>query len=328
MQTVKKSKILIITNKDDIHADAVIARAKERQFDNETIRINTEDFNRNCLVSFKNFEFNVAIEDSNRSFCSEEVKTVWYRRPSSIIVSQSGDEGVDLFIKQQTEATMRGLFFVTHHTAKWVNPLPALHFARHKIPQLKIAQQVGFMVPDTLVTNSIEEVKSFFAKHEVVCNKSLDEPCFSLEGKLHTYLTRKYSSFSEIEDAADSIALCPTLFQEYIEKDKDIRVVVMGDKVTAVAIESQENSLSHTDFRGCSPHLLKHTLHLLPERIETLVRGFVKYYGLAFSSMDLVLDRNGNYYFIENNCNGQWLWLDYAAGTNLVDDMVTMLYES
>ena len=58
-----------------------------------------------------------------------------------------------------------------------------------------------------------------------------------------------------------------------------------------------------------------------------LARKFVRSSGLLYSAMDLVLDKNGRYYFIENNCNGQWLWLDGLAGTDLVGDMIGLLYE-
>ena len=320
-------KTLIITNKDDAHADAVIARANGLGYGEKTIRLNTEDFNSNCKVVFDGNDYKVFLKDSLRSFFAHELAAVWYRRPKPIDVSNVEDEGVATFIQQQAESAMRGLFFLTHETARWVNPLPALHFARQKLPQLKIARQIGFSVPATLVSNDPDEVKKFFALNKIVCNKSLDEPNYMMQGRMHTYLTQKFSSFDEIASEVDSVRVCPTMFQEYIEKEKDVRVVIIGDQVTAVEIDSQAEKLSEIDFRGISPHLLKHSKHNLPADVSELVKKFVRYYGLLFSAMDLVLDKKGTYYFIENNCNGQWLWLDNLAGTNLVDDMIHLLYE-
>ena len=148
-------------------------------------------------------------------------------------------------------------------------------------------KQIGFSVPATLVSNDPDEVKKFFALNKIVCNKSLDEPNYMMQGRMHTYLTQKFSSFDEIASEVDSVRVCPTMFQEYIEKEKDVRVVIIGDQVTAVEIDSQAEKLSEIDFRGISPHLLKHSKHNLPADVSELVKKFVRYYGLLFSAMDL-----------------------------------------
>lgn len=325
----KCGKVLVITNKDDAHADAVISRAAQLGYEENTIRLNTEDFLHNCAVCFDDMDYHVTIRDSKREFWSSELLSVWYRRPKAITVTDTEDTGVQTFIEKQANAAMRGLFFLSHETAKWVNPLPALHQARLKLPQLKLASQVGFNVPATLVTNEPDRVKAFFEKnpYACVCNKSLDEPNFVIGNQIHTYLTKRFSSYEEILPDVDSVCICPTMFQAYIDKALDIRVVIMGDRITAVEIESQSKSLSEVDFRGVSPHLLSHRVHKLPDEIILSIREFMAKSRLTFSSMDLVMDREGKYFFIENNCNGQWLWLDGLANTTLVDDMVHLLYE-
>lgn len=322
-----KNKVLVITNEqDDAHADALIQRCNDIGLEDKIIRLNTENFINNCQVKFDGDSCHVTIKDSQREFFSNEILSVWYRRPQPITVSNQKDSGVVKFIQEQATATMRGLFFLTHETAKWVNPIPALNAARHKIPQLSLAKQVGFSVPKTIVTNNKDDLKNFFSPNEIICNKSLDSPNYTIDGKMYPYLTKKFDNIEEIENELNSLEICPTMFQEYIDKDVDIRVVIMGEKITAVAIESQNNQLSQVDFRGTSPHLLKHTIHKLPHEIEKSVSDFVKKSNLLFSSMDLVLDKNGKYYFIENNCNGQWLWLDSLAGSNLIDDMIDLLF--
>lgn len=323
----KCRKVLVITNKDDAHADAVISRASQLGYGEKTVRLNTEDFLHNCTICFENMDYHVVIHDSKREFWSSELVSVWYRRPKPITVADTSDIGVQVFIKEQADAAMRGLFFLSHETAKWVNPLPVLHHTRLKLPQLRLASQVGFNVPATIVTNEPAQVRAFFEKYPCVCNKSLDEPNFVINNQIHTYLTKRFTSYEEILPNVDSVRICPTMFQSYIDKAMDIRVVIMGERITAVEIESQLEPLSEVDFRGISPHLLSHKVHELPDEIVRLIRKFMKKSGLIFSSMDLVVDKEGKYFFIENNCNGQWLWLDGLANTTLVDDMVHLLYE-
>lgn len=325
---MKKDKVLIITNKkDDAHADALISKCNKCGMGDRIIRFNTEEFHFNSDIMFDINNFNISIKDSKRKFKSDEIMSVWYRRPQKLLINGYSDKGVKNFIEQQTEAVMRGLYFILHDSAFWINPLPALHKARHKLPQLVLAKDIGFRVPKTIVTNNPKEAEAFMKRVGKVCNKSLDEPNYWINNKMYAYFTRKVESINEIAENKESISSCPTFFQEYIEKKSDIRVVIIGNDVIAVEISSQDNCYSQVDFRGASPHLLKHKKHKLPIEIEKMALEFVKKSGLVFSSMDLVIDNKGEYIFIENNCNGQWLWLDQLAGTDILDTMIKYLFQ-
>ena len=48
----------------------------------------------------------------------------------------------------------------------------------------------------------------------------------------------------------------------------------------------------------------------------------MKMQNLYFSSIDLILSADNEYYFIENNCNGQWLWLENVTGKNMSDEFI------
>lgn len=324
---MKKDKVLIITNeKDDAHADFFIQKCNELGLGDKVVRLNTEKFSENCTIKFDIENYKILIKDSERTLNTDEILSVWYRRPMPIMVDKYSDEGVKKFIQNQSIATLRGLYFLLHGSAKWVNPLPAMHAARHKLPQLVLAKSIGFKVPETLVTNNPHDAVLFFKRFGVLCNKSLDEPNYTIDGNIYPYLTRKIVDVHQIIDNDSSIRICPTLFQEYIEKKADIRVVVVEEHVTAVEIESQSNKYSKIDFRGVSPHLLQHKKHKLPDSIEKMILSFTQKSGLRFSAMDLVIDKRGEYYFIENNCNGQWLWLDQLAKTDILNQMISCLF--
>jgi hypothetical protein len=53
----------------------------------------------------------------------------------------------------------------------------------------------------------------------------------------------------------------------------------------------------------------------------------MSYQNLFFSSIDLVCDKNGSYYFIENNYNSQWLWLENITGIKMSDCFVNIINE-
>jgi glutathione synthase/RimK-type ligase-like ATP-grasp enzyme len=139
-------------------------------------------------------------------------------------------------------------------------------------------------------------------------------------------LTKTIDDKAEIIHHRESIARCPVLVQEYIGKKFDIRVVVIGEENFAFEIHSQENLLSKHDFRGVAPNFLKHSVHILPEEINQLIQSFVQKQGLIFSAIDFVLSTNDEYYFLENNPNGQWLWLQLLTDVNLTERMINLLF--
>jgi glutathione synthase/RimK-type ligase-like ATP-grasp enzyme len=191
--------------------------------------------------------------------------------------------------------------------------------------QMQAARREGFDVPRTLVTNSAEEAASFCKEVGYICTKSLKNPYIISEGRMHPWFTRMVS-LDELESNAASIARCPILLQEYVDKVFDLRIIVMGDEVIPFRIDSQENTLSQTDVRGASPHLIRHGPYQLPASVDRAVRSFVRRQGLAFSAIDVAVGRDGRYYFLENNPNGQWLWLELLTGARLSDALIRLLF--
>lgn len=308
-----RNKWLIISSKEDEHANYIISKCNDLGLGERIIRLNTEDFIDNISYTANNRGIDVEIKDSGKKFTCDEIQTVWYRRPEKVKPEYS-DDGVNKFITNQVQVFLHGLYYILHKEAFWVNDLAANLFAKNKIYQLYLAQKEGFDIPKFIISNRRDDVMDFFANSGTVCNKSLDLPSYLLNGIRHPYMTRIVENTEEIVNNFEMIEACPTFFEGYIKKEYDIRVVIMGDKLFPFAIYSQDNELSQVDVRGVDPARLKHELIELPEDIEIRVKSFVKRQNMFFSSMDLIKSTDGKYYFIENNCNGQWLWLEYLTG--------------
>ncbi len=218
---------------------------------------------------------------------------------------------------------LRGLYFCTHDSALWVNPLPCLHRSRIKLQQLQLAKKIGMSVPKTLATNNYEKAVEFL-KMNNACTKSLDEASFQVDGYLFPFYTRLVSG-DEIIENRERIEICHTLFQEFIDKKYDLRVTVIGNEVFPLAIHSQESELSQVDFRGLCPARMNQELVEIPNKLKEQIITFVKQQGLVYSAMDFAVTAQNEYFFLENNCNGQWQWVDNVAEGKLSDAMVTLL---
>lgn len=320
---MSRDKILIITSKEDSHADLVIDKLNNMGRGEQVIRLNTEDFWLNTETFADGETFNIYIKDSQRSFNSEEILSVWFRRPKDIEVSHV-DEGTAAFIQSQANAVLRGLYFSTHDTALWVNPLTSLHRGRIKLQQLQLAKKLGMLVPKTLVTNNPEQALEFISGFPKACTNSLDEPCFTTDGHLFPFYT-KIVTKEEISENLDGIRICHTLFQEYIEKSYEVRVTIIDHEIFALAMYSQEHELSTVDFRGLSSARVRQEMIEIPTKLKEQILNFTKHQGLVYSAMDFAVTPDNQYIFFENNCNGQWQWVDIAANGCLSDAMINLL---
>lgn len=318
--------VLIITSKDDAHADHIIQSASAMGWDDRTIRINTEDFALNSSVLFDGSTFSISLRDSGRSFHSNEVASVWFRRPKEIVQDPSLSDAASVFARKQWVSFLRGLYFATHDDAWWYNPLTSIHRARIKLQQLVLAKAIGLRVPKMCVTNDRSAAINFFSAQSQVCTKSLDEPSFEMDGHYFPMYTRLVGSVAELDDAA-SIQVAPVLFQEFIRKTCDVRVVVVDESVFAVRIESQKLARAKTDFREVSPHLLSHEVIELPDGVQEKILQFMNKQHLRFSAMDFCIDSDSQeFVFLENNCNGQWLWLERQCDVPITDALLRALY--
>lgn len=320
-----RNKVLVVSSKDDLHADYIIDKCNSYGKGRSIIRLNTEDFLSNCKVSFNGERFKIKIKDSEKEFFDSEIFSVWIRRPKPIKASGIDDTGVLGFMIDQGESFLNGLYYCLSEESLWINPLNSLQRAKYKIPQLILARKVGFNVPNTLITNRSDLAKNFFEEQQEICTKSLNRPNYYFKDEFRKFYTQKVDKETFYKNI-NSIKVCPTFFEQYIEKAFDIRVVIVGDKVFAFKIDSQSDPDSKIDFRGADATKIEHSPYKLPRDIEEKIMAFIKASNLVYSSMDLVLSKENKYYFIENNCNGQWLWLEYLTGVNISDSLIQLLF--
>jgi glutathione synthase/RimK-type ligase-like ATP-grasp enzyme len=124
----------------------------------------------------------------------------------------------------------------------------------------------------------------------------------------------------------DRIGPEPYLIQHFIDKAHDIRVVVVGEELFAVAIDSQVRVETSVDLRaGGSLRDLPHRQVDLPRRVRGALLRLCASLHLRFAAIDLVIDHGGRHWFLELNPNGQWAWLEEAAGVQVTEALVREL---
>ncbi|HEU5378468.1 MAG TPA: hypothetical protein VFV38_23845 [Ktedonobacteraceae bacterium] len=116
------------------------------------------------------------------------------------------------------------------------------------------------------------------------------------------------------------------LFQEEIPKELELRITVIGKRVFAAEIFSQQSPRTQVDFRQAYADL-HYGIHTLPPTIHNQCLALTKALGLTFAAIDMVLTPDHRYVFLELNCSGQWAWIGQATGLPLCETLVDVLTE-
>ena len=231
-----------------------------------------------------------------------KVKASWYRR-GDINFSIPSIDSVD------NERLRKSLYYfmldelrcVRGYIYKYLESIPHIGTVitrdLNKLHVLSEAGSLGLRIPRTMIESSKVNIESnsFVTK---AISESFD---FDFDG--NRYLS--YTSRVNLELVPESFF--PTLFQEEIVKEADIRVFYLCGEFYSMAILSQENPQTITDFRRYPSQLRNRTLPFkLPDLIEEKLRVLMKRLELDTGSIDIVLDRTGEFYFLEVNPVGQY----------------------
>lgn len=201
----------------------------------------------------------------------------------------------------------------------------------NKIINLKKAIQIGLKIPNTLLTTNKSDIQEFFKKSKIqkVITKSLDIGLFfgdKKEKKVFQQLTKNVE-FEEIESFPETFPL--TLFQEQIDKILELRVFYLKGKMWTSAILSQQQENTQVDCRNYDIERMNRVVtYNLPNEIETKLHLFMKSISMDTGSIDILLSKENEYYFLEVNPGGQFTGYSEICNFNLEMEIAKHLIEN
>lgn len=241
---------------------------------------------------------------------------VWYR-PKPVLLSElPGEAGIieEKFCAQEWRGILKSLD-VFLEKSFWINPIWNSQRASCKSYQLKLASELGLRIPETLITNDARQVAKLFNNKRVVYKT------------LNSFFTAKEAIFtneislSDVISHQTEISMAPGIFQQYVEKDHELRVTVIGEKMFIARINSQEEQASQIDWRRC-PNPRLYQIGQLTENSREKLLNLHKRLGLVYAAYDFIVDQEGHEVFLECNPSGQWLWLENFLGLEIGEMLV------
>ena len=137
------------------------------------------------------------------------------------------------FAKREWATVFHSLSYYLRH-ARWLNPLTGSLLSDSKPYQLRLAQEVGLTVPCTTITNHPEAIEKIFDHGRVIFKTISALMESSSKMVLTNEITKEFPSRSQ-----KSIAQCPAIYQQLVERRSDLRITVVGRAVFPVRIATQ-----------------------------------------------------------------------------------------
>jgi len=280
-------------------------------------RLNVEEF---TSAKF-NFQINQSEEKvvigSQARFTGVFVK---YHKPIGSKKLETVPQEFQKFVTLEVKDSLLGSLLCSD--AVFIN-LPENSFASSiKVAQLRLARNVGFLIPDTLISTSKSELIKFWkSKQGNIVTKAIHQGWVADTDKPNEHLvmfTNEVNAESLVE--LEKINFPPILFQEAIRKFADLRVVVVGKKCFTSVIKSPS-----IDWRTDGPVTAKSSRYDLHSNIEKMCVELVENMGLQLGVIDLVIREDGEIFFLEINQQGGWLWMEQELNHPIRDAIIARL---
>lgn len=281
-------------------------------------RLNSDRMNHFQKISINEHFFELTDEDGN-TINSRDIKAVWHRKSWKIKVPEDLDENYEkIFLNEY--GSLRYNLFTLLEDIPWINPYEyEKKVDANKLYQLKTAKKNHLLIPQTLFSNDEEKITAFFHEH---CN---GKAIAKLHGALaksmdaENFLSTTIIEEDSLEFISD-IAYCPMIFQPYIDKEYELRIVYVDGEFFTGKI----NSSGTADWRINQEHLFW-TSYELPVEIRNNLTSMMKEMGLFFGAIDMIKGKDGNYYFLEVNPQGEWGMLQKDLGFPIAEKIADNL---
>lgn len=240
---------------------------------------------------------------NDHSYTLSHIRSAWFRHPQ-IIGQQAKSTPHQLAIEHEVKAIQESIWQQIPETS-WLNPPAKMMSAQAKLSQLVLAREIGFTIPETLVTNNWNAVDELLDNGDII----IKMPRGILHGEaqpkvLYTTVLNK-DMWNQLTESNPF----PGIYQQRISKEREWRVTIVGEDVFNAAIYTTMDAkddwrrhqfTSKVSFRN----------ETLPDSEGQRCIEFLGRLGLKYGTFDLIEDAEGKITFLECNPNGQYQWLE------------------
>lgn len=307
---MSSKKVLVITHTKD-NASVLKVCQYIQQMGGEAIRFNVDQYPLASTITSQYREglWEIILENGHR-YHLNDLTSVWYRR--SHYIGHGMEDVLSSTYLPASQGEVKRTFY------GMVEALPCFQMEKYstyrrldsKEEQLRLAASCGLEIPATCISNSPTRVREFLREvGGTVITKMQSSFSIVHEDDEQVVFTNELTA-ADLSDL-DSLAYCPMMFQQKLEKKLELRVTIVGHKIFAFSIDSQKEMNAQIDWRKEGLALMADWQpYTLPLSIQNQLRTLMDHYQLHYGAIDLILTPDDRYYFLEINPAGEYFWLD------------------
>lgn len=297
--------ILMISSSFDKTCDYIAQRYGSEY---NLLRLNVDKFYEYRICVNSN---SVRIESFDYSTTLDDINSIYYRKPSLPDHSKVFAKDYHEFANKEIFSFIEGI--IESFEGYCLSKPSKLRVANNKIVQMRVARDIGFNMPESSITNTSSF--AFFKRDRKSIVKPISIGTVYLEGKKEYVQTNVVDHIYEL----DSLKFCPAYFQEFINKDYELRITFVGDHYFPIRIDSEDK----VDWRRMG-NCVNFTEVEIPNDLAIKCRQMLAVFDLRFGCFDILV-KDQKYYFLELNANGQWGWLETEVGVNISQRIIDEL---
>ncbi|CAM4413594.1 ATP-GRASP peptide maturase, grasp-with-spasm system [Pedobacter westerhofensis] len=300
--------ILILTTHGDHSTDQTIDWLTHYKAKYQ--RININDLLVDQTISYKIDSTQDEFTINNKS--SKDFTVIWFRKSgvfrSSYLMLKSKSilkDQLSSFLSFEYAAFVQSLK-ISFKNVTWLCDIESVE-ALDKTKQLILASKAGLDIPKSLITNDKNCAAEFVKK---LNGKSIIKPL--AESEIFNAGDAKYSISPKLLTqiffkALKTKKFLPSLIQEYLDKDIELRIFFLDGDCYAMAIFSQLDNQTKIDYRNYNfdkPN--RYVPYALPTTVIENLKCFMRDVGLNTGSIDMIKTKCGRMVFLEVNPKGQY----------------------
>lgn len=306
--------ILIINNEVDFTTDLVclwLNRTKKEYIRITSTKLITQIFS----DTLKKLE--ITLIDHNTKIDLVNLNSIFYKNSDfgynlSVESNQAIDSNLSKFIDFEWVVLKEYLKFIINKNTFILGNI--FYNTVNKLIVLNTAAQIGLKIPETRLVSTKKDVEIFRRQKTKIITKPISEVT------LYSTEKGKFLNYTRIVENNEFIAdkIAPTLLQEYIEKKYEIRTYFLNNKFWSIAIFSQSQSQTNTDYRNYNYDISNRSEpFLLPPPLKRKIKLLANKLQLNSGSVDFIYSTNHEFYFLEINPIGQFSNVSIGGNYNI-----------
>lgn len=284
------------------------------------------------ISSSKGFSMNLVTDQGNIN--SNDITQFWYRRGnfrnnSGFTLSKNDIKLKEFIFKiednfQREKTRMMDNISLILEKGNRINRFQE-NFT-NKIYNLSHANDAGLCIPETLLTNNMEELLDFSLTYDPIITKDIEFNSFQFifEENSQVFVHQPVHILSKNDIQIQSSKYDGekfghfSMYQQYIEKKYELRIFYLKGKFYPMAIFSQASEKTKIDFRNYDKERPNRCVpYKLPQEIEQKLICFMQSIDMNSGSIDMIYTPEGEYVFLEVNPVGQFQWLSKSCNYDI-----------